>query len=318
MPRKTDVVVTHDAYGRVWLEDLVVADAIFRGILPWDIVCLLAGLPVRYATELVNERGRVHRTDMQFVYELKGGGQLLLVVEFKSSREATAAWQLLKYQVTIYELHSTGEDGRFKGLPLVYFLVLHNGPRQWRKRPDIKSLIKGNRVVQAITGAQAAEPGFDLQDTKRLVPLLDHNPKAQAGCLAMTIGGKGKPSVKELEDLFRMLPANSRFERQTLEYIVFQCMEVIDRVDVAFQTIQDERGTKMLIDETKSKVLHKLHAEGKAEGKAEVLAKLLNLKFGRVPANAQRKIKQASPAELDAWAGSVLTAGSLKEVFAAS
>ncbi|MGI9322935.1 MAG: Rpn family recombination-promoting nuclease/putative transposase, partial [Pseudomonadales bacterium] len=236
MPRKTDVVVTHDAYGRVWLDEPIVADGVFRVILPDDIVRQLAGLPVHYATELVSERGRVHRTDMQFVYNLKGGGQLLLVVEFKSSRETATAWQLLKYQVTIYDQHSVGEDGKFKGLPLVYFLVLHNGPRRWQTMPDVKGLIKGNKVVQAITGAQAAEPGFDLQDIKGLAPLLDHSPKAQAGCLAMAIGGKGKPSIKELEALFRMLPANSRFERQTLEYIVSQCMEYIDIVLTAIET----------------------------------------------------------------------------------
>ncbi|MGI9322734.1 MAG: Rpn family recombination-promoting nuclease/putative transposase, partial [Pseudomonadales bacterium] len=236
MPRKIEVVVTHDAYGRVWLEELVVADTVFRVILPKDIVRLLAGLPEFYATELVNERGRVHRTDLQYLYKLKGGGQLLLVAELKSSRETQTAWQLLKYQVTIYDRHSTGEDGRFKGLPLVYFLVLHNGPRRWQTMPDVKGLIKGNRAVQAITGAQAAEPGFDLCDIKGLAPLLEHNPKAQAGCLAMAIGGKGKPSVKELEALFRMLPANSRFERQTLEYIVSQCMEYIDIVLTAIET----------------------------------------------------------------------------------
>ncbi|MGI9323461.1 MAG: Rpn family recombination-promoting nuclease/putative transposase, partial [Pseudomonadales bacterium] len=284
MPRKTNDTATHDAYNRALLAYIDIADAIFRAAIPKRLRRLLVGLPKRVAGEMVSEWLRSYRADMHFVYQLKGGGELHLLVEFKSSREKWTAWQLLKYEVAIYDLHSKGEDGSFQGLPLVYTLVLHNGPRQWRKMPDVKSLVRGSEAVKALVGQSPPEPAFDLCDTKKLVPLLDHHPQAQAGCRALTIGGHGNPSISELEALFRALPDKSRFESETIGYIVPQCMGRSDRVRTAMNTVKGERGVKM-IDEMRSKVLHQAHAEGeqkgRAEGKAEVLAKQLKLKFGR-------------------------------------
>lgn len=56
---------------------------------------------------------------------------------------------------------------------------------------------------------------------------------------------------------------------------------------------------------------------GKAEGKAELVLKLLGLRFGAVPERTRVRVGAAAPEQLDAWAERVLTAETLDEVFRA-
>jgi hypothetical protein len=56
-------------------------------------------------------------------------------------------------------------------------------------------------------------------------------------------------------------------------------------------------------------------AEGRAEGQRSILAKLLRLKFGSLPAKVQERLAAADAPQLEAWAGRVLTAATLAEVW---
>ena len=58
-------------------------------------------------------------------------------------------------------------------------------------------------------------------------------------------------------------------------------------------------------------------AKGKAVGKAELLLTQLRLKFRGLSAAAERRVRAASAAQLDAWAAAVLTAADLDELLAA-
>ena len=55
-------------------------------------------------------------------------------------------------------------------------------------------------------------------------------------------------------------------------------------------------------------------AKGEAKGKAELLLKLLGLRFGAVSAEVRTRVEQARVEQIDAWAERVLTAGTLDEV----
>ncbi|WP_141699166.1 transposase [Candidatus Thiosymbion oneisti] len=54
--------------------------------------------------------------------------------------------------------------------------------------------------------------------------------------------------------------------------------------------------------------------EGKQEGEAMILLRLLQLKFGDVPAAVHRKIERADPQMLLAWSERVLTAAGIEQV----
>jgi hypothetical protein len=57
-----------------------------------------------------------------------------------------------------------------------------------------------------------------------------------------------------------------------------------------------------------------LHAEGKVQGKAEVVLHQLRLKFGEVPEAVRQHIRNATSDELDRFAERIITAASLHEV----
>lgn len=56
------------------------------------------------------------------------------------------------------------------------------------------------------------------------------------------------------------------------------------------------------------------YARGKAEGKAELLLRQLNLRFGAVSEAARARILGAPPERLDVWAERVLTRTSIDEI----
>ncbi|NKY55961.1 DUF4351 domain-containing protein [Nocardia flavorosea] len=55
--------------------------------------------------------------------------------------------------------------------------------------------------------------------------------------------------------------------------------------------------------------------QGRAEGEARVLLKLLAAKFGTLPTETVHRIRSADTDELETWTPRVLTATSLDEIF---
>ncbi|CAN0556458.1 unnamed protein product, partial [Laminaria digitata] len=55
--------------------------------------------------------------------------------------------------------------------------------------------------------------------------------------------------------------------------------------------------------------------EGRLEGEAAALLKLVTLKFGAPSAETEARVRSATKAELDTWVERILTASSLAELF---
>lgn len=56
--------------------------------------------------------------------------------------------------------------------------------------------------------------------------------------------------------------------------------------------------------------------EGKREGRAELLLRQLERRFGSLPADVMSRVRSASIGELEVWAERILDARSLADVFA--
>jgi hypothetical protein len=59
-----------------------------------------------------------------------------------------------------------------------------------------------------------------------------------------------------------------------------------------------------------------LREQGRAEGRAETVTRLLRVKFGEVPADLVARLRPASVDELDRWIARILVAASIEELFA--
>lgn len=57
--------------------------------------------------------------------------------------------------------------------------------------------------------------------------------------------------------------------------------------------------------------------EGRREGEAEMLLRLLRIRFGTLPVDTEAHVQAADPKTLLRWSERVLTAATLDEVFAA-
>jgi flagellar biosynthesis/type III secretory pathway protein FliH len=68
-------------------------------------------------------------------------------------------------------------------------------------------------------------------------------------------------------------------------------------------------------DEATQKGLQKGLQQGRLEGQANILSKLLKLRFGDLPPEAVERLSRATQEELDAWSEAVLSAPSLAAVF---
>ena len=73
--------------------------------------------------------------------------------------------------------------------------------------------------------------------------------------------------------------------------------------------------SEQLLKTTWEQLLERGRAEGQSEGQARVLLKLLTQRFGMLPADVTERVRAASVEQLDVWAGNILGAKTLDEVF---
>jgi hypothetical protein len=68
---------------------------------------------------------------------------------------------------------------------------------------------------------------------------------------------------------------------------------------------------------TAERIRREGRAEGRTEGRADTLLRLLNRRFGLLPAGTEPRVRAASAAELERWTDRILEAKTLADVFAA-
>jgi flagellar biosynthesis/type III secretory pathway protein FliH len=76
-----------------------------------------------------------------------------------------------------------------------------------------------------------------------------------------------------------------------------------------------EAGMAAAREEAEEKGRREGHQEGRAAGTAEVLLRLLTIKFGPQPASMAERLASASQADLLRWSECVLSAEALEGVF---
>ncbi|NKY60271.1 DUF4351 domain-containing protein [Nocardia flavorosea] len=79
------------------------------------------------------------------------------------------------------------------------------------------------------------------------------------------------------------------------------------------QAVLDQLGPR--VKEVAVTTAERLRAEGRAEGEARVLLKLLAAKFGTLPAAVVDRVRSGSTDELEVWTPRVLTVNTLNEIF---
>ena len=250
------------------------------------------------------------------VWRVRVGGEwvyLYLLLEFQSTVDKYMALRMMVYVGLLYQdLIKRGEvlaDGR---LPPVLPIVLYNGSQSWTASTDIFELIppvpglveQFKPRLKYLLIDENAYTDNELASLKNLVAAvfrIEH-PASPAAIHALL--ARLDEWLADRADLRRMF---ALWIRATLmrkaEYRI-----VLPRID-------DLQELNVMLAERLEEWAHAYKAEGKAEGEALALQKLLQKRFGAVPPLVLARISAASLEQVEAWLDQVLDASSLDDLF---
>ncbi|WP_287639740.1 Rpn family recombination-promoting nuclease/putative transposase [Accumulibacter sp.] len=256
---------------------------------------------------------------------------LYLVLEFQSEPDPWMALRLLVYVgLLAQDLVKQDElaDGR---LPPILPLVLYNGLPPWPAATEVSELFA---PVPAGLDAYRPRLRYHLIDEARL-QLHPDEPVRTAVDALFRLEHSRSP-----EDLRRVVLATARLLndpaqaplRRTLTLWIRRLLRRkagVGTIEILIDPLENdtmlaERIETWFAEAHREGVLQGLaqgeargRMEGRMEGEAQLLAHLLERRFGPLPAAVAERLGEASESELEAWAEALLTADSLDGVFAA-
>jgi hypothetical protein len=244
-------------------------------------------------------------------------------LEFQSTVDRIMAARLLTYIGLLYEdLHRSKAIGPDDPLPPGLPIVLYNGAEPWTAKTDLADLITPNLPpplrhwqpqLRYLLLEERRYPETDLARLPNVAAALFRLENAQApeniqrviGCLVEWLAGAENASLRRAFVVWLkrvLLPARV----PGVEIPNFS--ELQELHDMLAERV------KTWTQEWKEQGLR----EGRQEGEAKLLRRLLTRRFGPLPSWAEERLGQASEAELEEWADRVLECRSLKEVFGGS
>lgn len=253
---------------------------------------------------------------------------LLLLLEFQSTVDPWMALRFGTYVHLLYEQlqreNRLAADGR---LPPVFPLLLYNGDSQWKAATDLRSLIS----LPDNTPLWRYQPGmrYYLVDESRY-------PEGKAGSLSGLIfrleSAKSPQAFNAaLEEMVQNMPSHlDSLKRAIAVWITYvlaphkgiklspRDIEDLDKVKNMLATRIEhweidirEKGLKEGIE----KGIEKGKKEGIEKGEVTLFLKMAELKYGALPDWAREKVAGANAGMIERWAGKLLSADTLKEIF---
>ncbi|MFN3076667.1 MAG: Rpn family recombination-promoting nuclease/putative transposase [Alphaproteobacteria bacterium] len=239
---------------------------------------------------------------------------LYLLCEFQSTVDwwmpvRTQVYEGLLWQHVIAEKKLKAGDR----LPPVLMLLLYNGEPRWLAPADIAEMIAlppGSPLwpwqprVRYHLLDMGAVPGDDLASRDSLAALLfrleqPHEPDELADLIDEVVGWfRRHPGYEQLKSLFTELV------RQAIEGFGTSIAIPDDLVEM--QTMLAKQG-----EVWKRRWL----AEGKAEGKAEIVLRQLRRKHGPLSPEIEARVRAAGSDQLDVWSERLLDARELEDMF---
>jgi len=277
------------------LDEPRAASSLFRERLPPELARELADVPPRLMEgSFVDAALRDHFSDRLFELTLKGGDSLFLycLVEHKSSPEPRVALQLLRYLVEVWEQLARRSKGK---LPQVVPMLVYHGERPWTLAPSFQALVE-QRTPRL--GVRPLDFELVVVDVGAIEDdALSADPTLRAGLLGLKYATH---EALQQERLGTFLEALSLAAREWL-------------AEGRAAGWQEGRVTGW--QEGRVTGWQEGSAAGRVQGRSEALLRVLEHRFGSLPADRIARVKGASAEELDAWIDRALEATSLDGVF---
>lgn len=304
----------HDAFFKQIIGDPMMADRFLREHLPPEVVGLLASEPPEALPgSFVDEELGQHHADLLFKVRLMTGGDALihLVVEHKSAPDPMARLQLLRYVVRILvDWHRKNDR---LPLPPVVPLLAHHGPAGWEVSTDFVDLF-------------GPVPG----------PLRPYLPSFRHVLVdLMRIDDEALSQHIRLRAFLKALKYVLRTDLPESIDIVLAEAPDLDVVDVVLILTYIGRGPVPVGDDVVRAALRRLvpareeeimasfgqqyfeegKATGIAQGEAKALIRLVERRFGPLPASARERVLAAEAESIEVWLDRLMEASSLEALF---
>ena len=324
----------HDSYFRAVLEDPKRAADFLRCHLPPAIVPLLADEPPELLdTSFVTEVLRNRQSDRLFRVKLKSGEYIFVNVEHASSVVPDMMNRLQRYRQLIWDREEATRSAKPGRIAPILAIVVYHGRARWTAPHSPGDVITADPELQdrmtedpELRG-QMYGPGYRLRDIGRMPE--DEwacDPDLKGSLLAFVHAYRGQAGSRVLSRIRDLVSKGTKFEEQTYQYI----LNTFDiDLETLLATVEAKGATTMasLAEQLISKGRAEGEARGRAEGeargeargeakaRASTLNRLLERRFGRVPAAVRERVRSASVHELDAWLDALLDAPTLEAVF---
>lgn len=319
----------HDALFKATFSSLEAAAEEFRAVLPaalanaldWSTLALESG-------SFIEDALKKRFSDLLFSVSPVGAPShrvlLYLLFEHQSQPRELMAFRLLRYEVDIWSGYLAEHEGA-RRLPAIIPLVLYHGERAWQVPRNLRALID----VEALEAPVRAEierylPAFEyLLDDLSVVPdqALKQRPMSAASRLVLGALKRGRAGdwkgllVDWPEVMEEVLGGIDGLQRVTQVLLYLMSVNRVSPEEI--ETFLKEHVMSENIEETFLSTADQLILRGKVAKGREMLCKLLERRFGMLPAEVVARIEQAEPAQVDRWIEEVVVAGSLDEVFQA-
>jgi len=311
----------HDAFFKSIMEDAEIAEQFLHEYLPKAVVELLEpGPPELQPGSFVDESFRRHQTDILFRVRLRGGGEVLpyILVEHKSAPDPLACLQLLRYVARI--LVRWHRVNKRLPLPVVIPVIVHHGPSPWCYSQQLEGLLGDvaqplrtylslrHELVDLAAIDDAAFHGsvrlrtyLMLMKYIRRRDLAQHLVTVLAHCLAL--------ARVDWDRLLNYIDAGAAYLdkdelRAALDRVApTQAEEIMGFISQPYFEKGIEKGMETGL------------AKGQIKGLADALMRLLERRFGSVPAPIGERVFAADEAALRSWFDLAIDAPSLEAVF---
>lgn len=323
------VATPHDALFKAIYSAPEDAAGLLRPLLPAALTAAIDWSSLRLAPgSFVDDALRHLHADLLFEVHLRGREAFLfLLAEHKSRGDRFTALHLLRYIARIWARWREHHP-RARFLPHVVPLVVHHGRRRWRAPTAMAGLLDPRGLDAAEFAALVrCEPDFEFA-VDDLVTADDQAIRSRGisglaqlalVCMRSLRNADAEAALAILEQwlhaVARALAAEGGVDRIAVIWsYVLQVTDLpLDRLGPILARVGPE------IESTLMSTADKLRAEGKnvgkAEGKADLILRLLTTRFGAIPPATRARVRAAAVSDLDRWADAILTAPTLEAVF---
>ncbi len=327
----------HDGFFKHVFSDPALAADELCAVLPPALVASIDWPALRPApASFVDAVFRQRSADLVFQGRFLAGGEVLLW--FLLEHQSTEDWWMLPRIVDIEgkmwrswrQLHPEADH-----LPVIVPVVVYHGARPWRAPTDMHALYALPDDLGAALGAKALSCSFVLDD---LCAIDDHALRARRMdayarlCLFAMARAAAEDFLDRLADwraeLLLVFAAPDRERPASLLRYTFRAHRHADPDTVRQRiaaVVGPEQEDIMLsvadqliqqgFDKGIEKGLERGREQGLEKGQRALLLRLLDRRFGAVPADITARVAAAPAAELERWFDLAIDAGSLDDIF---